>query len=39
MKLILYGITSILIRIEGMKALSRDVWIGDPAYTCRADSA
>ena len=39
MMLILYGIRSILIRIKGIKAISRDVWIGDPAHTHRADSA
>ena len=27
MMLILYGIRSILIRIKGIKAISRDVWI------------
>ena len=39
MMLILYGIRSILIRIKGIKAISRDVWIGDLAHTHRADSA
>ena len=32
MMLILYGIRSILIRIKGIKAISRDIWIGDPAH-------
>ena len=29
MILILYGIRSILIRIKGIKAISKDVWMGD----------
>ena len=39
MMLILYGIMSILIRIKGIKAISRDVCIGDPVHEHQADSA